>query len=117
MRLFHNQLELASSFLKIIVDPVSNVVDLIAVFIDHYPFMLLEMNSLLDWQFSQRLLITANHLVAADNLRSTEHIGLHDDWLRLNDETPILDSLLPEEFFDHIFYFIHFLVRTNSCAC
>jgi len=68
----------------------------------------------LDGKLSQRLLVAANQLVAADNLRSVEHSSVHVDGLGLDDKVPVLDSLLLEKLSDHLLDLVHFLVRTNS---
>ena len=84
------------------------------IFVHHHPLACLQVDGFLDGKLSQCLLVAANQLVAADNLRSVEHSSFHVDRLRLDDQVPVLDSLLLEKLSDHLLDLVHFLVRTNS---
>jgi hypothetical protein len=50
-------------------------------------------------------------------LRGSKYVGLHLDGVLINDEVPVLHSLLVEESFDHLLNPANFLSGVNSSLC
>ena len=71
------------------------------------------MDSILDGQLSQNILVAVDDLVVLEDLRSTEDVRLHLDWHLLDAEVPVLDRLLVKEDVAHLLDLFHLLLGSD----
>jgi hypothetical protein len=112
VRLFNLNTKLPGSHAHGIVDLLSE--GLVALVVDHYPLVLLEVNGMLDGKPSQSSFVTSDDLVALEDLGRAEDVCAHGLRVSFKLESPIFDALLIEELLHHLADLPDLILRSNS---
>ena len=107
--------KLLARLAEVVVDVVGHlkVRALLAVLVNHDPFLTSKVDSLLNRQLAEHVLIHVNDLTTLKNLRSGHDARADLNRCLLNRDVPIFESLLAHKLAGHPFDFVHFLFRRN----
>lgn len=120
--LLNSNAELNAGLSQRFIDIVGSVVVaasiatlLLGALVAHDPLLVKEINTLLDGQSSQNILINVNHLIFFENLRrGKDSLVSEVDWVALNSDVPVFEHLLLHEKAHTVVDLSHLLLWIHS---